>query len=56
MDRQASTYRTDEQLLAVLDDTADWVVNDAQGIIIGSIQGAGVIVFRDQMDRLAAAG
>jgi hypothetical protein len=34
MDRQPSTYRTDEQLDFLLDQTGDWVVNDADGFVV----------------------
>ena len=30
------TYRTDEQLEALLDETGDWVVNASDGLIMGS--------------------
>jgi hypothetical protein len=37
MEHAPSTYRTDAQLLAMLDEVGDWAVNDADGLIIGSV-------------------
>ena len=43
MDHPPSTYRTDEQLEFLLDQTGDWVVNDADGFVVwplGSLRDA----------------
>jgi hypothetical protein len=43
MDHPPCTYRTDEQLEFLLDQTGDWVVNDADGFVVwppASLRGA----------------
>jgi hypothetical protein len=37
MDSAPSTYRTDARLRAMLDETGEWVVNDASGLIMGNV-------------------
>jgi hypothetical protein len=52
MDRQPSTYRTDEQLEFLLDQTGDWVVNDADGFVVwplGSLREA-IATARERMN------
>jgi hypothetical protein len=37
MDNLRPTYRGDEQLWAMLDETADWIVSDADGSILSHV-------------------
>ena len=55
MDRHPSTYRSDEQLYAMLDEMGDWIVNDTSGLILwrlASLRGA----IRKAEEQTAAGG
>jgi hypothetical protein len=50
MDSAPSTCRTDAQLQPMMDETGDWVVNDAGGLIIGHVLAS----LRDALNAAAA--
>jgi hypothetical protein len=78
----SSAWRSDHQLLGIIDQTADWAVNGRAACVLGtshSLRGAlraafdyeaaglhvfaicqqpgdAIIIFREQMERVAAAG